>query len=123
MSDEAPQMPPYDDSTALGLIGSRVLIGITMLDPKGALVRQWQFYGEVSTASRSAGIAVVLEGAREGETYVLPPCTSAFKSAGPGIYTLRTTGENVENPDYLVEMTIQEIEPEAGGGFRYRFDE
>ena len=123
MSAEAPQMPPYDDAGAAALIGKRVLIGVTSLDHTGGLIGQWQFYGEVAHVSREEGITVVLEGNRDGETYVLPPCTTAFKPAAEGIYTLRSTSESVENPDYTVQLTYQEPDPGESRGASYRFDE
>jgi hypothetical protein len=52
-------------------------------------------------------VTVRLQGRREGETYVLPAHASAFEPADPGSYRLRSTGETIEDPDYLTTWTIQ----------------
>ena len=99
--------PDWDPEKAQALIGSRVLISITMVDDDEEPVGRWQGYGIVSRADYDEGvIAVTLEGAHEGEETTLPPITSAFEPAVPGTYTLKETGETVEDPDYTVRWTV-----------------
>lgn len=112
----------FSQPKAEEIIGCIVLIGVTMLDHEGKLVRQWQFYGEVLKADAVEGITVLLHGLRSGETYVLPPSTSAFVPAERGCYTLRTTREEVHDPDYLVHLTMRQRQQQGGGGWDYWFD-
>lgn len=97
----------WDPEKAKTIIGSRVLISITMVDDDEEPVGRWQGYGIVSRADLDEGVIVVaLEGSHEGEETTLPAVTSAFDPAAPGIYTLQETGEKVENPDYTVRWTV-----------------
>ncbi len=108
-NDQSPwvgESPPWDEALAQGLRGAYVLVGITFLRPDGALDERVQLHGRVSIADPERGIAVVLEGARKGETYWLPPDVSAFDPAPPGHYTLHASGEVVPNPAYLSTWKI-----------------
>jgi hypothetical protein len=104
--EHADDCPPWDEDFAQTLLGSRVLIGLTYCDASGRETGLEQLHGIVVEADRNHGIGVRLEGAHEGETKSLPPHTGAFEIAGPGVYTLRTTGEQVVDPDYLATWTI-----------------
>jgi hypothetical protein len=86
------------------LNGATVLVGITYNEPTGD--RLEQFYGTVMSADPEQGITLRLEGSRLGETYYLPPDLRAFFAARPGSYRLRSTGEEVVNPDYTATWSI-----------------
>ncbi len=106
---EPDDRPAWDQERASKLIGARVLIGLTHKRPEGPELEQ--MFGRVRSAIAGKGIEVVLEGARAGETYWLPPHPAAFFPAAPGEYRLRSTGELVIDPDFL---TTWDIEPPAG---------
>lgn len=91
---------------AARLVGARVLVGITHLDPAGGVERQEQMFGTVSLADPARGVAVALEGSRAGETHWMPPQTSVLSVAQPGAYRLRSTGEEVVDPDYIANCTV-----------------
>ena len=95
--------PIWDEGFARELVGSQVIVGMTYNDPDGP--RQEQFYGSVIAADPT-GITLLLDGRRAGETHYLPPDPGAFQPAPPGSYRLRSTGEVVEDPDYLCAWTI-----------------
>ena len=44
----------------------------------------------------------------DGEVLTLPPNPDAFTDAKPGIYRLRSTGEEVVDPDLTTVWTIRE---------------
>ncbi len=88
------------------LIGKTVLIGITRLDHDGELIEQRQHVG--TFASMDGMIHVTLAG---GEEFTLPPDLSAFRKAQPGIYRLRSTGEEIENPDFVASWTVRASSP------------
>lgn len=104
MSDVG-ELPAWNDAQAAKLVGATVLIGITRLDASGA--EQEQMFGVVRSADARDGFEVLLEGARSGETYWLPPDLRNFVPAPPGEYRLRSTGEVVTDPDYTSTWTIQ----------------
>ena len=79
------------------LIEKMFLVGITDYDSGGSAVSQTQFCGRVEAVYQN-GILLRLP---DGSAYMLPPDLSSTKPAPPGSYRLRSTGEVVENPDYL----------------------
>lgn len=99
--------PQWDRDDADFLIGKYVLIGITQVAADGTVTSQQQFHGRVTKAEQIVGIAIACEGARAGEAVVLPPDPKSFQLARPGRYTLRSTGEVIENPDMTSSWTIQ----------------
>ena len=106
--DEAVPQFEWDEEIASQLPGRVVLVGITTLDPDGQVMGVSQFYGTVVSADRRAGILLELGGARAGRSYNLPPMTDALHFAAPGVYRLRETGEEVENPDFTVTWSVQQ---------------
>lgn len=87
------------------LIGRYVMIGITFVGIDDAVVEHFQTHGRILNADELTGI-VVQKGDGSG-VFVLPPDTKAFNVAKPGIYTLRATGEELEDPDLLTNWTIK----------------
>jgi hypothetical protein len=101
--------PEWDQDQADRLIGKYVLVGITCIAADGTTVAsQDQFHGRVTRAQRNVGIAVACEGILAGKEKMLPPDPTAFQPAGPGHYTLRSTGEVVVDPELLSSSTIYE---------------
>src|SRR4051794_20046868 len=92
--------PPFDQELANSFIGKTILIGLTYTDSAGRDVRHEQFHGVVARAT-AAGIEISLRGYREGQSWSMPPDTRAIFRADPGIYSLRSTGEMLENPDLV----------------------
>ena len=119
MSDKLPRppgMPPIDrelggkpewnQDDADFLIGKYVLVGITYVAADGTVTSQGQYHGRVTTAEENVGITIACEGSRAGETCVVPPDPKSFQLARPGRYTLRSTGEVIEDPDMTTSWTI-----------------
>ena len=104
--DEASRKPEWIQDDADFLIGKYVLVGITCVAADGTVTSQKQFHGRVTKAEQNVGITIACEGARAGETYVVPPDSKSFQLARPGRYTLRSTGEVIENPDMTTSWTI-----------------
>jgi len=90
---------------ARDLPGKLVLIGITYLSADRSVVEQKQLFGRVEVADPTLGIVVILEGNGGGSKYTLPPDTRGFSKAPPGEYALRSTGEVVVDPDFVVTYT------------------
>jgi len=100
--------PQWSQTRAQWLLGKTVLVGVTHLATDGkTVVAKEQFHGMIMTAEEGRGIQVAcLSGPNEGQTVTLPPVTSAYMDAKPGKYTLKLTGEVVENPDVTVMWTV-----------------
>ena len=77
------------------LIGKSVLIGITAVDEDGTEVDRFQTYGTIEV-SDAQWIGVRREGF--SELFGLPPAQDLLEPAPEGIYTLHSSGEQVENP-------------------------
>ena len=82
------------------LIGKRALVGITYVKPDGE--RRIQMHGVISRGVEN--MAIYLRSG--GEEFSLPPDPDAFHPAEPGRYTLKTTGEVVDNPDFTASWTV-----------------
>lgn len=76
-----------------------VLVGASWVNEKDQVVRQREFYGTIESVDSGRGIDLRLP---DGELFTLPPYTAALLPADPGEYTLRSTREVIQNPDYLV---------------------
>ena len=84
-------------------MGKRVLVGITVLDKAGVLIEQFQVHGRVSDFSPRDGLVLTKP---DGGRYTLPPSLAWLKPARPGEYRLRSTGEVLIDPDYLMSSTL-----------------
>lgn len=85
------------------LVGRRVLVGISYVDPAGARLDAAEFCGQVSEVRDGV---VVLQDQHAGEPVVLPADAGAFQPAARGRYTLRGSGDVVLDPDYLSAWTV-----------------
>ncbi len=92
------------------LIGKHVLIGITYLDHDGHILEQTQMHGDIVGMTDEV-ITVKLAGS--GEEFTLPPDVEAFQKAPEGMYRLRSSGEQIVNPDLLTSWTVTKPSPEA----------
>jgi hypothetical protein len=87
------------------MIGGRILVGVTYLNDDGGVHQQVQFVGRVTEVEPLVSIE------REGsEPFTLPPEPEAYDRAAPGEYTLRGTGEIVNDPDYVTSWTVHQGE-------------
>src|SRR5581483_9443190 len=96
---------------ASDLVGKTVLIGLTYLNEEGGVDHRTQLRGTFTWADEEM---VRIELA-DGEEFTLPPDLEAFQPAPPGKYTLKGSGEVVENPDYLCAWTITPGQEEEAG--------
>ncbi len=108
--------PQLDEGEAHEYVGKTVLLGVTYYDHEGKLVERRQWYGVIETFSNSEGIRIKLH--NSSDPCCLPPDPRGIRKAKPGTYTLRSTGETVENPDYLAtwDCTL----PEPGSNERFQ---
>jgi hypothetical protein len=91
--------PSVDETKADKYIGKIVLIGITYENSDGEVTGREQWAGTIKTYSNQEGIQVELFDS--DEFCALPPSPDAIESATPGVYRLKSTGREIENPDYI----------------------
>jgi hypothetical protein len=103
--------PRLDESKASKYIGKTVLIGLTYLDHNEKLIEQRQCVGTILTFSNEQGIRISLRDS--GESFDLPPDPRGIRVAKPGTYRLRSTGQEVVNPDFLATWTITKPPPKG----------
>ena len=97
----------YDEScekpiTFEELVGKILLVGMTYYTKDEQPIEQKQFYGIVIQADES----IIRFTQKDGTEFSLPPDLSSAKRARPGEYRLRSTGEIVVNPDFLVTWNV-----------------
>jgi hypothetical protein len=74
------------------VLGKRVLVGITCIDPEEQLLTQFETHGIVSEITEDA----IVLARNDGSTFGLPPGLEVLDPAEPAIYTLKETGESIE---------------------------
>ena len=102
-------VPSVDETTAEQYIGKVVLIGITYENSDGEITGRQQWAGTIKTYSNREGIQVDLFDS--DEFCALPPLPDAIKPAKPGVYRLKSTGREIEDPDYLATWICTAPEP------------
>jgi hypothetical protein len=98
-----------DDSKAAEYLGKTVLVGMTYLDREGKLRERKQLAGTISGFSQAEGIKIKVRDT--DRLFCLPPDDRGIRVAPPGTYRLRSTGEEIVNPDYLATWTVNERDP------------
>lgn len=105
-------MRTTEDSHSINeLVGKTVLVGITRLTHKEELIEQREYVGTFSSMESAIHIKL-----RSGGDFTFPPDLSAFRKATPGVYRLRSTGEEVENPDFTASWTLRAPAPKGKSG-------
>jgi hypothetical protein len=84
------------------LIGKVVLVGVTCVGPDQEVLDEFQTFGTVERVDANGVIGLRRAGLRE--LFGLPPVE--LEPAGPGIYVLRESGVQVEDPDFVVSLTV-----------------
>ncbi len=84
------------------LIGKVILVGITYYTHDKQFIGQKQYHGTVIRADED-GIIIQKP---DGEETWIPPDLRSTKPAPPGEYRERSTGEIVENPDFLTTWNV-----------------
>jgi hypothetical protein len=96
----------FDADFAEGFVGRSLLVGVTRLALDGTVAYQEQMRGRI-VAATALGIDVELRGVNEGVVWRMAPFLDDLEPAPAGVYALRSTGESVENPDFLFSLTIR----------------
>lgn len=85
------------------IFGKRILVGLTYIDHAGEVSRQIQLHGLISSVTESSLYFEKSDGS--GEFSI--PFDGTLETAEPGAtYTLRVSGEEVSDVDFLASWTI-----------------
>src|SRR5213594_3234344 len=111
MSEERayPRVDPPVRQALAADVGKRILVGVRNYDAAGNLTSQSQHVGEVIAVAEDR-ITIRWAG---GEITSLPPQVS---DAAQGVYRLRSSGEEVVNPDLLATWRFDWTAPDAEAG-------
>ena len=90
------------------LIGKILLAGLSYYTAEDELIERKQLWGTVTEANEK--MICVMQ--KNGEIFTLPSDLRSTRRAKAGNYTLHSTGEIVENPDFLVTWNITASETE-----------
>lgn len=101
-----------DETKANKYIGKTILIGVSYLDHNENLIDQRQWHGVIEAFSNDKGIVTKLD--NSDKTFCLPPDQTSIAKAEPGTYKLSSTGERIEDPDYLAVWTCTNPPPDKG---------
>jgi hypothetical protein len=83
------------------MIGKRILVGITYLGSGDVPDHTVQLTGTVTAVEP---LVTIDHG--QPAPFTLPPLQDAYDRAPPGKYTLRESGEVVEDPDFMTTWTV-----------------
>ena len=92
------------------LEGARLLVGITREHQSGEVSRE-QFWGVAHIEDHGDLCLVVIE-CKDGKIREYPFDNRTLQEASPGEYRLRSTGEVVVDPDYLMTWIVTEGQSE-----------
>jgi hypothetical protein len=94
-------------------IGKLVMVGVTLVDHKGTLVKRVQAHGVIKAIEADAGIILSLSD--PSKPFLLPPVLTSLRAVAPGTYRERSTGDLVLNPDYATVWQAEADEGQASG--------
>jgi hypothetical protein len=98
---------PLDWKTAqTDLVGRTVTVELKHVDAAGKVLFYEHTYGTVVSADKKDGIWIDCAGIRTGTKLALPPYLTNFMKAQKGMYRFETTGEEVEDPDWVSTWTL-----------------
>jgi hypothetical protein len=91
------------DEKARSFIGKQLVVELTYVDAKGAVESVEDFAGVIERVNLEDGLILRLA---SSEVRSLPPDLSNLQPAAPGAYPVKSTGEVVQNPDYVAAWTV-----------------
>jgi len=93
------EKPELDESKASEYVGRTILLGVTYVDDEERPLGRKQWFGTILTFNNREGIRIKLS--NSDLPCSLPPDPRVIHKAKPGTYTLKSTGEEIANPDYI----------------------
>jgi len=92
-------------------LGKHILVGLAHCNADGVKISQEQFHGVIERITSEEGIVIKVSGSNEERS--IPADVYSMQLARPGEYTLKSTGEIVEDPDFTARLSISPNDYEA----------
>jgi hypothetical protein len=89
------------------LEGSKVLVGITRIKQDRTQTQE-QFGGVATIVTQESGIKIIEVACDDGQVREYPFDVHTLERARPGQYRLRSTGQVVNDPDFLMTWIAEE---------------
>jgi len=99
----AKHQPLINQSVAKQMLNKTIITGITYMNEEDELVERKQFFGTIVRINEKEGVVIKL--ANSSEEISVPPQLDNIEKAKPGEYRLKSTGEVIVDPDYLITLT------------------
>ena len=96
----------YTEEELQALVGKHLLVGVAYCSSTGAVVSREQFHGTILRVNFKEGIIINQHGTNIERT--VPLDFTEFEAARPGKYHLKSTNEVVEDPDYTIQVNINQ---------------
>ena len=96
----------YTEEELQVLVGKHLLVGVAYCSSTGAVVSREQFHGTIIRINFKEGIIINQHGSNTQR--VVPLDFTEFEAARPGQYRLTSTDEVVEDPDYTIQVSINQ---------------
>ena len=84
------------------LVGKTLYVEMNCYTCEQTFLAQKQFFGEVLSANETKGVVLYLTGLQSGRLFFIPCDVRDYQPAPPGDYHVRSTGETVKNPDFII---------------------
>ena len=94
-------------------VGKLVMVGVTLVDHRGTLVKRVQAHGVIKAIEDDAGIVLSLSD--QAKPFLLPPVLASLRTVPSGTYRERSTGDVVLNPDYATVWQAEADDDQASG--------
>jgi hypothetical protein len=102
-------------------IGKLVLIGLTFLNDNEELVEQYQTHGVIQAIDDNGMMRIRRE---NSPVFTIPFDEESMSKAKLGIYRERSSGIEIENPDYTTSWSIHSVKEENIHNYKqYGFEE
>ena len=93
------------------LVGKLALVSVQYFDTdRSTLLEEKKVYGHVNVVGEEHGIGMIL---KDNSHFTLPFSVDAWQPAPAGIYEDEESGEQILNPDYLVQWHVYRVQDET----------
>lgn len=104
---ELPQVPLTWENASERLVGAIMVVEMQHYDARGEFLRHDHVWGQITSADDKNGIRMMVGGRTfNGKLLVLPPALDSFTKPAPGVYRLRSTGEEITDPTWFTTWMI-----------------
>jgi len=97
----------FDETKAEDMIGKYVLVGVNRFGSDEEVRSSEEIHGKILRVSQEDGLIILKT---DGSEFALPPLLDCYHEAEEGIYSLKSTNEKINNPDYVATFNVSATE-------------